>query len=103
MVSLGTHQDDGCGACEPTVDGAGPRDAQGDRGRRAMGGQGAGSPEETTSATRGKQTSPRTALPVTRPRGREQSVLMRGIMAMRAAEAGSGKRLPQGGVRAEAL
>ena len=45
----------------------------------------------------------RPALPVKRPRGREQSVLMRGIMALRAAESGSKKVLPAGQLRTEAL
>jgi hypothetical protein len=39
----------------------------------------------------------------TRPRGREQSVLMRGVMAMRAAESGGKNILPAGRMRAEAL
>ncbi len=40
---------------------------------------------------------------VKRPRGREQSVLMRGVMAMRAAESGGGKVLPPGQMRAQPL
>jgi hypothetical protein len=38
-----------------------------------------------------------------RPRGREQSVLLRGMMALRAAACGSGERLPQGRMCFEAL
>ena len=38
-----------------------------------------------------------------RPRGREQSVLMRGVMAMRAKETGGHKGLPAGRVRSEPL
>ena len=45
----------------------------------------------------------RPALSQGRPRGREQSVLLRGIMAMRAAESGGKKLLPNGQVRAEPL
>jgi DDE family transposase len=52
----------------------------------------------------GKKRRPgRPVLPEKRPRGREQSVLMRGIMAMRAVETGGKKSLPQGCVRAEPL
>jgi hypothetical protein len=52
----------------------------------------------------GKKRRPgRPALPQKRPRGREQSVIMRGIMAMRAVETGGKKILPQGRVRAEPL
>jgi hypothetical protein len=52
----------------------------------------------------GKKRRPgRPALPQKRPRGREQSVIMRGIMAMRAVETGGKKSLPQGCVRAEPL
>lgn len=52
----------------------------------------------------GKKRRPgRPALPQKRPRGREQSVIMRGIMAMRAVETGGKKILPQGCVRAEPL
>jgi len=45
----------------------------------------------------------RPALPKIRPRGREQSVLLRGIMAMRAADTGGKKILPAGRVRTEPL
>jgi len=45
----------------------------------------------------------RPALPQQRPRGREQSVIMRGVMAMRARETGGKKSLPPGWVRAEPL
>ena len=45
----------------------------------------------------------RPAIPEKRPRGREQSVLMRGVMAIRAAESGGQNVLPKGAVRAEAL
>jgi hypothetical protein len=45
----------------------------------------------------------RPALPQGRPRGREQSVLLRGIMALRAAESGGKRLLPNGQVRAEPL
>jgi hypothetical protein len=45
----------------------------------------------------------RPALPQTRPRGREQSVLLRGIMALRAAESGGQRLLPKAQVRAEPL
>ena len=52
----------------------------------------------------GKKRRPgRPSIPQKRPRGREQSVLMRGIMAMRAVETGGEKILPQGRVRAEPL
>ncbi len=45
----------------------------------------------------------RPALPQRRPQGREQSVLLRGIMALRAAESGGKRLLPKGQVRAEPL
>jgi flagellar biosynthesis GTPase FlhF len=45
----------------------------------------------------------RPAAPSTRPRGREQSVLLRGIMAIRAAESGGKKVLAKGMFRAEPL
>ena len=45
----------------------------------------------------------RPCTPERRPRGREQSVLMRGVMAMRAAESGRGKIFPTGQIRAEPL
>jgi len=45
----------------------------------------------------------RPAVPQQRPRGREQSVIMRGVMAMRARETGGKKSLPPGWVRAEPL
>src|SRR5205807_10208295 len=52
----------------------------------------------------GKKRRPgRPPLPQKRPRGREQSVLMRGIMAMLAVETGGKKILPPGRVRAEPL
>lgn len=53
---------------------------------------------------RGKP-QPRGRPPVSsqRPRGREQSVLMRGVMAMRAKETGGQKSLPPGRVKSEPL
>ena len=45
----------------------------------------------------------RPALPQGRPRGREQSVLLRGIMALRAAESGGKRLLPNSQLRAEPL
>jgi hypothetical protein len=45
----------------------------------------------------------RPAVSPQRPRGREQSVLMRGVMAMRARETGGQKSLPPGRVRTEPL
>jgi hypothetical protein len=41
--------------------------------------------------------------PESRPRGREQSVLLRGMMAWRAAESGGKRVLPEGEVRAQPL
>src|SRR5262249_13808393 len=45
----------------------------------------------------------RPSTPERRPGGREQSVLMRGIMAIRAAQSGGGTTLPPGQIRAEPL
>jgi hypothetical protein len=52
---------------------------------------------------RKKRRRGRPALPKIRPRGREQSVLLRGIMAMRAADTGGKKILLAGRVRTEPL
>lgn len=62
-----------------------------------------GALEAQEQQRRAKKRVGRPALLVTRPRGREQSVLMRGMMAFRAAQSGGGTALPAGQIRAEPL
>src|SRR6266849_4574081 len=60
--------------------------------------------QKSTRCQSGPKRRPgRPALPQGRPRGREQSVLLRGIMALRAAESGGKRLLPKGQLRAEPL
>src|SRR5437667_2490567 len=104
MVSLGTHQDDEARtasrlwlvlaiAMQKAVLLGGELEAQEQEVQR-----------KNHRRHSGKKRRPgRPALPQKRPRGREQSVIMRGIMAMRAVETGGKKILPQGRVRAEPL
>jgi hypothetical protein len=70
-----------------------------------LGGQLEAQEQEARQRRKRRQSDPkrrpgRPALQEGRPRGREQSVLLRGIMAMRAAESGGKKVLPQAQVRA---
>jgi Transposase DDE domain len=73
-----------------------------------LGGQLEAEEQQARHRSKRRQSSPkrrrgRPALPQGRPRGREQSVLLRGIMALRAAESGGKRLLPNGQVRAEPL
>jgi len=55
------------------------------------------------SKSRGHKRPGRPLAPVTKPRGREQSVLLRGMMAWRAAETGGNQPLPKPWLRPEPL
>ena len=73
-----------------------------------LGGQLEAEEQKARQRSKRRQSGPkrrrgRPALPQGRPRGREQSVLLRGIMALRAAESGGKRLLPNGQVRAEPL
>jgi hypothetical protein len=73
-----------------------------------LGGQLEAEEQKARQRSKRRQSGPkrrrgRPALPQGRPRGREQSVLLRGIMALRAAESGGKRLLPNGRVRAEPL
>ena len=73
-----------------------------------LGGQLEAEEQKARQRSKRRQSGPkrrrgRPALPQGRPRGREQSVLLRGIMALRAAESGGKRLLPNGQARAEPL
>ncbi len=73
-----------------------------------LGGQLEAEEQKARQRSKRRQSGPkrrrgRPALPQGRPRGREQSVLLRGIMALRASESGGKRLLPNGQVRAEPL